>query len=196
MSPKWFSTMFPVYIFAGSVLGMFASLILISFLLQKYGILKDDITVEHYHDLAKLSFAFVFFWGYIAFSQFMLIWYADIPEETFWFKDRSFNPYLASDLRDPDFWAYLYSVFGNHGPIGSSKQAVYVLRFDLLARDSFYRSLLHRDADFDEGGSLQLAIRRYPVRCWCWWVVRSRLDSYRGRQTADSGQGSTFGRVT
>lgn len=88
LAPRWFSTMFPVYFFAGSVMGAFASLILFSHLLQKNGILKDDITDDHYHDLAKLMFAFVFFWGYIAFSQFMLIWYANIPEETFWFRYR------------------------------------------------------------------------------------------------------------
>lgn len=88
LAPRWFSTMFPVYFFAGSVMGAFATLILFSNLLQRNGILKDEITDEHYHDMAKLSFAFVFFWGYVAFSQFMLIWYANIPEETFWFRYR------------------------------------------------------------------------------------------------------------
>ena len=88
LAPRWFSTMFPVYFFAGATMGAFATLILASFLLQKYGILKDEITEDHYHDLSKLSFAFVFFWGYVAFSQFMLIWYANIPEETVWFRYR------------------------------------------------------------------------------------------------------------
>ena len=46
---------------------------------------SGPITVEHYHDLGKLLFAFVIFWGYIAFSQYLLIWYANIPEETGWF---------------------------------------------------------------------------------------------------------------
>lgn len=88
LAPRWFSTMFPVYFFAGGVMGAFATLILFSNLLQRNGILTDEITDDHYHDLAKLSFAFVFFWGYVAFSQFMLIWYANIPEETFWFRYR------------------------------------------------------------------------------------------------------------
>ncbi len=85
LSPLWFSTMFPVYIFAGSFLSALATMTLTALLLQRSGRVTDEITVEHYHDLAKLMFAFVFFWGYIAFSQFMLIWYANIPEETFWF---------------------------------------------------------------------------------------------------------------
>ena len=88
LAPRWFSTMFPVYFFAGATMGAFATLILVSNLLQNRGILADDITEDHYHDMAKLSFAFVFFWGYVAFSQFMLIWYANIPEETFWFRYR------------------------------------------------------------------------------------------------------------
>ena len=44
-----------------------------------------SVTVEHYHDLGKYLFAFTFFWGYIAFSQFMLLWYANIPDEVEWF---------------------------------------------------------------------------------------------------------------
>ena len=85
LSPLWFSTMFPVYIFAGAMLSALATITLTGLLLQRSGRVTDEITIEHYHDLAKLMFSFVFFWGYIAFSQFMLIWYANIPEETFWF---------------------------------------------------------------------------------------------------------------
>ncbi len=86
--PSWYSTIFGVYIFAGSVASFFAFAILVLRLLQKTGVLGKQVSVEHYHDLGKFLFAFVFFWGYIAFSQFMLIWYADLPEETFWFKTR------------------------------------------------------------------------------------------------------------
>lgn len=85
LSPLWFSTMFPVYFFAGGVMSGLAAIILACLLIQNSGRCTDEITVDHYHDLAKLMFSFVFFWGYIGFSQFMLIWYANIPEETFWF---------------------------------------------------------------------------------------------------------------
>jgi hypothetical protein len=88
LDPHWFSTMYPVYFFATSVLSALASIILICLILQKNGRVTEDITIEHYHDLAKLMFGFIFFWGYIAFSQFMLIWYANMPEETFWFQKR------------------------------------------------------------------------------------------------------------
>lgn len=88
LAPMWFSTMFPVYFFAGAVLSGLATITLIALLLQRSGRVTDEITVEHYHDMGKLMFAFIVFWGYIAFSQFMLIWYANIPEETFWFNLR------------------------------------------------------------------------------------------------------------
>ena len=88
LSPEWFSTMFPVYFFAGAMLSALCTITLTALILQNSGRVTDEITVDHYHDLAKLIFAFVFFWGYIGFSQFLLIWYANIPEETFWFDYR------------------------------------------------------------------------------------------------------------
>jgi hypothetical protein len=98
LAPMWFSTMFPVYFFAGSVLSSLAAIILVALVLQRSGRVTDEITVEHYHDLAKLAFAFIFFWGYIAFSQFMLIWYANFPEETFWFRFRSDGGWLTVSM--------------------------------------------------------------------------------------------------
>jgi len=92
LSPLWFSTMFPVYFFAGGVLGGLAAITLTALLLQRSGRVTDEITVDQYHDLAKLMFGFTFFWGYIAFSQFLLIWYANIPEETFWYRFRFWDP--------------------------------------------------------------------------------------------------------
>ena len=88
LDAHWFSTIFGVYYFAGSVVGFLAVLILSLMLLQRLGLLRRSVTVEHYHDLGKLLFAFVFFWGYIAFSQYMLIWYGNLPEETAWFARR------------------------------------------------------------------------------------------------------------
>ena len=85
LAPMWFSTMFGVYLFAGSILGAHCLLAVASYVLQKTGALRDEVTVEHYHDLGKLIFGFVFFWTYISFSQYLLIWYGNIPEETEWF---------------------------------------------------------------------------------------------------------------
>jgi hypothetical protein len=84
----WFSTIFGVYYFASAVLCVHATLSLGTMWLQSKGRLKTSVTTEHYHDLGKMLFAFTIFWAYIGFSQFMLIWYANLPEETYWFKLR------------------------------------------------------------------------------------------------------------
>ena len=89
LAPMWFSTMFGVYMFAGSILAAHCVICLATFLLQRAGAMRDEVTVEHYHDLGKLIFGFVFFWTYISFSQYLLIWYGNIPEETEWFYHRS-----------------------------------------------------------------------------------------------------------
>jgi len=85
LDPHWYSTMWGVYYFAGSAIGIFSLLIIMVYLLQRAGYLRNSITVEHYHDLGKYLFGFTFFWGYIAFGQYMLLWYANIPEEIAWF---------------------------------------------------------------------------------------------------------------
>ncbi|MFN0062168.1 MAG: hypothetical protein ACKVPX_06605 [Myxococcaceae bacterium] len=88
MQPHWYSTIFGVYFFAGSILSFFAFLALVSMGLQRAGVLKEAITTEHYHDIGKYVFGYTVFWAYIAFSQFMLIWYANIPEETIFYLTR------------------------------------------------------------------------------------------------------------
>ena len=89
MEPHWFSTMWGVYFFAGCVVANFATLTLLARWLQANGFLTHVITVEHYHDLGKLLFGFIVFWSYITFSQYFLIWYANMPEETIWFAQRA-----------------------------------------------------------------------------------------------------------
>lgn len=84
----WYSTMFGVYMFAGGMISMFATCIVTFNLVQKRGFLRESVTTEHYHDLGKYMFAFIFFWGYVGFSQFMLQWYASIPEATPWWARR------------------------------------------------------------------------------------------------------------
>jgi hypothetical protein len=88
LDPHWYSTIFGVYFFAGCALSSLATLSLITIQLQSRGLLSRVSTVEHQHDIGKLLFGFVVFWAYIAFSQFLLIWYANIPEETVWYKHR------------------------------------------------------------------------------------------------------------
>ncbi len=88
LDPKWYSTIFGVYIFAGGFWSSLALLALVTLYLQGKGFFAKVSTVEHRHDIGKLLFGFTVFWAYIAFSQFFLIWYANIPEETIFFKHR------------------------------------------------------------------------------------------------------------
>ena len=98
LDPHWFSTIFGVYYFAASVVAFFAVMPKVLYGLQLRGILKNAITVEHYHDFGKLLFGFVVFWAYIAFSQYMLIWYANVPEETEWFLKRQTGGWVTVSL--------------------------------------------------------------------------------------------------
>ena len=91
IEPAWFSTIFGVYIFAGSMMAFSALSIVIFTFLQKNGRVQKYVTIEHFHDLGKFLFGWVFFWSYIAFSQFLLYWYGNIPEETVWFRERMTN---------------------------------------------------------------------------------------------------------
>jgi hypothetical protein len=86
---KWFSTMWGVYLFAGSALNSMAVIILVATWLKSKGHLKNVTGPEHFHIMGKLLFAFTVFWAYIAFSQYFLIWYANITEETSYFLIRN-----------------------------------------------------------------------------------------------------------
>ena len=81
----WFSTMWGVYIFAGAAGSSMSLTVLVITWLRKVGYLAEPVTVEHYHIMGKWMLAFTVFWAYIGFSQYMLIWYANIPEETEYF---------------------------------------------------------------------------------------------------------------
>ncbi len=95
----WFSTMFGVYIFAGAAGSSMSLLVLVITALRSAGYLKETVTMEHYHTMGKWMLAFTVFWAYIGFSQYMLIWYANIPEETEYFI-----------LRNTESWWLLSSV--------------------------------------------------------------------------------------
>jgi hypothetical protein len=98
LDAHWYSTIFGAYIFSGGFLAVLSFLILIAIYQRKQGVLSETITVEHYHDLAKLTFAFIIFWAYMGFSQYFLIWYANIPEETVWFLHRWEGSWKAVSL--------------------------------------------------------------------------------------------------
>jgi len=88
LTPAWYSTMFAVCIFAGCAVGFLAFLAVTCAWLQGRGYLRNVITAEHYHDIGKLLLSYLIFWAYVEYSQYMLIWYANIPEEAFWYRMR------------------------------------------------------------------------------------------------------------
>jgi hypothetical protein len=98
LDAHWFSTIFGVYYFAASVVAFLAAMPKILYAMQSRGVLENAITVEHYHDFGKLLFGFIVFWAYIAFSQYMLIWYGNLPEETEWFLKRQTGEWVTVSL--------------------------------------------------------------------------------------------------
>jgi hypothetical protein len=100
LDPHWFSTMFGVYFFAGGWWGGIALMTFIALLWRSRGLLVDEISTEHLQDMGKFLFSFTVFWTYIAFSQYMLYWYGNLPEETRWFHERLSNGwgYLSAAL--------------------------------------------------------------------------------------------------
>jgi len=88
LEPHWFSTIFGVYFFSGSVVASLAAVTLFVVKLKENGYMHPELVDDHLFSLGALQFAFINFWAYIAFSQYLLIWYANLPEENFWFLHR------------------------------------------------------------------------------------------------------------
>ena len=100
LDPKWFSTMFGVYVFIGFVQSSVAALIVTVRRLQKAGYLTV-ITADHFHDMGKYMFGFTVFWAYIGVSQYLLIWYANLPEETGFYLLRETKGWVAISMLLP-----------------------------------------------------------------------------------------------
>lgn len=82
LDPEWFSTLFGPYYFIASLLAAMAATIILSAFVRKYLHLQDYITQFQYYDIGKLFLGFSMFWVYLMFSQYLAIWYANMPEET------------------------------------------------------------------------------------------------------------------
>ena len=91
LDPHWFSTMFGVYYFASGTQAMWCLTALFMLVLQWRGYLTISLGVEHRHDIGKWMWAFIFFFAYIGFDQYMLQWYANMPGETFWYDKRGYS---------------------------------------------------------------------------------------------------------
>ena len=101
VEPSWYSTIFGLYYLADGAVAFFAIMILICLGFRKAGILDKEINIEHYHDLGKWLFAMTCFYTYMAFSQYLLIWYANIPDETQFFRHRMPGTWLYISLSLP-----------------------------------------------------------------------------------------------
>lgn len=88
IEPKWYSTIFGLYILSGGALTFFSIVTLVALGFRRAGIMTRAINLEHFHDLGKWMFAMTAFYTYIAFAQYLLIWYANLPEETVWYRHR------------------------------------------------------------------------------------------------------------
>jgi hypothetical protein len=101
---QWFSTMYAVYYFAGSAWLTLATVYVITMLLDRMGVLSEVLHEHQYYYLGSLLFAFTVFYAYVTFSQYFIIWNANIPEETFWYI-----------LREKGTWWYvgLVIIFGH-----------------------------------------------------------------------------------
>jgi hypothetical protein len=106
-APRWYSTIYGVNFWGSACVGSFGALALLVIGIQRTGRLVHSITPEHYHDIGKWMFAFTFFWAYTQFSQFMLQWYGNMPEETVWYRYRLFGDWQwVSIAMLVGYWAF------------------------------------------------------------------------------------------
>lgn len=101
VEPSWYSTIFGLYYLADGAVLFFSVMILICLGFRKAGVLDKEINREHYHDLGKWLFAMTCFYTYIGFSQFLLIWYANLPDETQFYRHRMPGTWLYISLSLP-----------------------------------------------------------------------------------------------
>ena len=87
LEPTWYSDIFGVYLFAGTFLAGLAATTLAILYVKSRGRLQE-VGPDHVYNLGGFLFAFTVFWSYIGFAQYMLMWYANLPEEVFWYKER------------------------------------------------------------------------------------------------------------
>lgn len=98
LQPHWFSTIWGVYNFAGLFQSSIAMIIIIAVMMMRRGLVRGLVTEDHLHDLGKFLKAFTVFYAYIGFSQFLLIWYANLPEETIFYLARSEGGWMGVTL--------------------------------------------------------------------------------------------------
>lgn len=111
MEYHWFSTMYGVWFFAGCMRAALSLGVVLLVWLWNRGDLKGILNNNHLHSIGQLMLAFTVFWAYVTFSQYFLIWNANIPEETFWYNVREIN---NSDGQPNQWkWVGMFLLFGH-----------------------------------------------------------------------------------
>lgn len=135
LTPHWYSTMFGVYNFAGLFQAGLAVMVVLVVWLRDTGPLRHVVSEEHLHDLGKLLFAFSTFWMYIWFSQYMLIWYANLTEETVYFLPRMRGAWLPLSILSVAInWVVPFLAIMNRPLKRSGGMLVKVAAFVLVGR--------------------------------------------------------------
>ena len=88
LEPHWFSTIYGAMFLIGQMLESFAFMIALVIVLSQMSPLKDYVTTQHLHDLGNMMFAFMVLWAYLSFSQFLIIWAGNLPDEIPWYLRR------------------------------------------------------------------------------------------------------------
>ena len=200
---QWFSTMYGVWFFASGMRAALAVTIIGCLYLRNKGLLKGIYKQAHQYDLACLSLAFTVFWAYISFSQYFLIYSANIPEETFWYIIREINPntgersgwFLVSLglIFGYFFFPFLYLLFYKNKVDGPRIIfiAVWILLFNLLdlywnivpGREIRPGSLVGYEARPVFGVHLLWGLASLVgVGCLCAWAV---LRSFQSKEAED-----------
>lgn len=176
---QWFSTMYGVYYFAGSVWVTLATVYLITMVLTRQGVLREVLHEHQFYFLGSLMFAFTVFYAYIHFSQYFIIWNGNIPEETFWYVQRE---------RGTWFWVGMVLIFGHFFlPFLAMLRIDVKETFAIMTPLCVWAWLMHY---FDMAFNVAPLIHPdgFPVR-WMWldlaciafiagWLVKAWLKNY------------------
>ena len=109
MEQAWFSNLFGAFVSWGGILAAVSAVALISVLNHRSPVLGSGITEDRLHDIGKLIFAFSIFWMYLFFSQYLVIWYGNLPEETFYFRERLGPQFVIDKGYSVAAWARAWS---------------------------------------------------------------------------------------
>ncbi len=130
LESHWFSTIFAIYNFSGLFLSGIAAITILVILLRRRGTLASVVTDDVLHDLGKLLFGFSLFWGYIWFSQYMLIWYVNNPEETVYYQWRHAGAWQPVSIANVLLnWAIPFAVLL---PAGAKRRETVLLRVSAI----------------------------------------------------------------